>query len=984
MHAHRSIVRSGLVLAFVVAGKVAAQCQVQWQPFVPSGIGNASIYTTTVDDSGSGAPIVYVGGDFQWVGWSVPAGGVAKWDGSQWTALGSGVGGVQYPTVYASALFDDDGPGPDPTSLYVGGNFTTAGGVSANYIARWDGSSWSPVGSGMDSWVRSLVVFDDDGPGPHPPALYAGGFFTNAGGAPASCIAKWDGSSWSPVGGGVIGSQYLAVWTMTLFDDDGAGPDLPALIVGGSFSQAGAVSTNKIARWNGSAWSGFGTGLGNPDVGAVLSLASYDDDGIGPNPPSLCAGGLFNTANGAVAEDIARWNGAAWTSLGTGVNNGVWSMTVFDDDGTGPHAPSLYAGGGFWIAGGTSVQGIAKWDGSSWSPVGGGLGLGIPYALTVVDLDGAGAAPPRLLATGDFSTAGEMAQSTSNRMGLAAWNGDAWGAIGGGSFGGGPYGNNVYAMSVFDEDGPGANPPALFAGGDFVTAAGVTVNGIARWNGWNWTALGSGLGGASGKYAGVLKTLDEDGPGPMQPALYVGGTFDQAGGVNAPNLAKWNGSTWTGFGAGPPGPVYDVTVFDDDGPGPHPPALYVAGRFSVGGGTDGILRWNGSAWVQVGGGVSGGSGNYPPVWALAVFDDDGPGPHLPALYAGGDFRTAGGVSASCIAKWDGAAWSALGSGVDLSQGDPVVATLQVFDEDGAGPELATLFAGGAFTIAGGNLAYTCARWDGSSWIPADNHVVIPHTFSVLDYDGAGPGLPILFAGGEPSPGVGYWYGSTWSTLAGGVGLPADPDTVVWKVAVFDEDDAGPLPPTLFVGGNFSLAGGLPSTTLARLSTCSTPITSFCAGDGSVHACPCNNSGATGHGCANSANPAGSILSASGDTGVTGDSVALTASGETGNVTSVFLQGSTSLAPVLYGDGLRCIGGTLKRLYFKTASAGVVRAPLGGDVRITTRSAALGDPILPGYVRYYQVYYRDSNPTFCPTPLGSTFNISNGLVIVWGP
>jgi hypothetical protein len=155
-----------LVLALLAAmlastGSATAQCTVQWEPFVPSGIGNATIETLTVDTSGTGSPIVYVGGNFATVGAGVPASCVAKWDGQQWTALGGEIGGVQYPTVYASALFDDDGAGPHPPALFVGGNFTTAGGVPANYIAKWDGSSWSPLGSGMDSWVRSMAVFDD-------------------------------------------------------------------------------------------------------------------------------------------------------------------------------------------------------------------------------------------------------------------------------------------------------------------------------------------------------------------------------------------------------------------------------------------------------------------------------------------------------------------------------------------------------------------------------------------------------------------------------------------------------------------------------------------------------------------------------------------------------------------------------------------------------------------------------------------------------
>ena len=78
-------------------------------------------------------------------------------------------------------------------NLYAGGFFTTAGGVSANYIAKWDGSSWSALGSGIDNLVLALAV---DGAG----NLYAGGSFTTAGGVIANNIAKWDGSGWSALG----------------------------------------------------------------------------------------------------------------------------------------------------------------------------------------------------------------------------------------------------------------------------------------------------------------------------------------------------------------------------------------------------------------------------------------------------------------------------------------------------------------------------------------------------------------------------------------------------------------------------------------------------------------------------------------------------------------------------------------------------------------------------------------------------------------
>ena len=95
-------------------------------------------------DDGVGALAVsgsdlYAGGSFTTAG-GVVANGIAKWNGGGWSALGSGMGGV-YPYVWALAVSGSD--------LYVGGIFTTAGGIAANRIAKWDGSSWSALGSGM-------------------------------------------------------------------------------------------------------------------------------------------------------------------------------------------------------------------------------------------------------------------------------------------------------------------------------------------------------------------------------------------------------------------------------------------------------------------------------------------------------------------------------------------------------------------------------------------------------------------------------------------------------------------------------------------------------------------------------------------------------------------------------------------------------------------------------------------------------------------
>ena len=98
---------------------------------------------------------------------------------------------------------------------------------------------------------------------------------------------------------------------------------------------------------------------------------------------------------------------------------------------------------------------------------------------------------------------------------------------------------------------------------------------------------------------------------------------------------------------------------------------------------------------------------------------------------------------------------------------------------------------------------------------------------------------------------------------------------------------------------------------------------------------------------------------------------------------MLLQGSASLANgTAYGDGLMCVGGTVKRLYSRRAVEGVFVAPAGGDPSVTARSASLGDPITPGATRFYQVYQRDSDAGFCPSPAGNAFNVSSGYRITW--
>jgi hypothetical protein len=166
-----------------------------------------------------------------------------------------------------------------------------------------------------------------------------------------------------------------------------------------------------------------------------------------------------------------------------------------------------------------------------------------------------------------------------------------------------------------------------------------------------------------------------------------------------------------------------------------------------------------------------------------------------------------------------------------------------------------------------------------------------------------------------------------------------------------------------------------SVNFANWRGCAGPGLPFCFGTG---ACPCSNAGASGSGCRNSIGQSARLVA----TGTSNpDTILFTAIGELPTALTIFLQGTTIQSATVFGDGLRCIGGNLKRLYVKDASAGTATAPGPGDPSVTVRSTALGDPIA-GVPRYYMTYYRDPSPTFCPNPPGNTFNASNGVMIVW--
>ncbi|MGC3956910.1 MAG: hypothetical protein QM813_02755 [Verrucomicrobiota bacterium] len=501
---------------------------------------------------------------------------LARWTGASWEPCGNGVaGGITYILWIGDNYEEYSGSVyalcSTPAGLLVGGDFTQAGNVTATNLARWDGTNWSATGTASSGWVKRIVRDGTNhvilgyysriggiaargaaqlsgnswtalGQGVYPEAssaarigtnLYIGGDFQVASGQSAGFIAQWDGAGFKPLLPGESTAPRGGIRDMAIGSDG-------SLYLAGWFMTAGTAIANNIARYDVTNW--FGLGEGFPSGAAPSRLAL-----LGTN--LFAAGGQWETSAGILG--IGRWDGSNWTSVGGGLSQGV-NRPFIQDLAIG--TTNLFVVGTFDQAGGLPATNFAGWDGSQWK--------GYDYSSS--------AFVAAVTTRDEHPSVCEISGITDSTIQVREWDGFEWTTIGTPPIAmGSAYvhkmlwaGTNLFVAGKFvitngftatnlvrwdGQTWSGMNSPLgnrhttildmAWNGTNLFVCGGAEIEGLpalAKWNGTDWSTLGSGLGAALGDrpWGGALAARGRD--------LYIGGEFTTAGGKPADNLALWH------------------------------------------------------------------------------------------------------------------------------------------------------------------------------------------------------------------------------------------------------------------------------------------------------------------------------------------------------------------------------------------------------------------------------------------------------------
>jgi len=646
--------------------------------------------------------------------------------------------------------------------IVVGGSFRQIGGVAASNIARWDGARWHPLNQGVDGSVTSLAVYQG--------ALYVGGRIYRAGGQPVYNLAKWNGQ-WSSVlnspypfyccsetnalsvfRGELIASGYaytpvgygfgLAAWNGSTWrwlttPIEGRVLSMQAvgdsLYVGGQFSQAGGVRAASVALWNGSAWSPVGNvGTADPYAySAIACLAYYHG--------RLYAAGAFDSIGGQHIEGIAAWDGSTWSSLADHEIYGASAMAVCND--------TLNI---------STFEGIERWDGSTWSSLPAFNG----YARQLLPDDRS------LIALGGGART-QNQNGTPRGLGIVRWDGTSWRDYetwnahmrGLGSFGGGP--GLIRALAPFQDDLIAAGSLTYFGTG---TGWG-SATPVMRWDGSSWAPMPF----TSGEVTSLAERSD---------TLYAAGVFYTGGTLSSSAAARWTGNQWTSMDTLG---INGVQLLSYSGR-----LVLATARYWFLDRASGVYEWSGSSWVPLG---------------LVSAQDQGivsMVEHKGELIVAGQFTSIGGIPAQGVAAWNGQSWRPLSFGFANFTAPPIT---------GLASYNGRLFASGSFSDSPYGNRSPLVEWNGTAWIPVmgvggdGRHVNIVGGRLLLSGD------MVLHSTREQLNAL-LWDGRTWRSLGSGTnGAP-------YASAEYRG--------SLYVGGSFSRAGGKSAFGIARWNGLTSP------------------------------------------------------------------------------------------------------------------------------------------------------------------
>ena len=638
--------------------------------------------------------------------------------------------GLPVPDGFVSALL------PMNPLLIVGGSFGQIGDLEAPGLATWDGTGWSTLGDfpghsvldlapypgGLLALTSTPVVWRWDGSqwsalppfptDPDAPAYYSIAMAVEdqqvavsvwtwtQGLGYRSRVFLWDGSNWTPLGGYFNDGVLALAW----YHGEPC--------AGGSFASLDGAALPIIARWDGITWRSVAAGLPRASYDRVSTLAVFGDE--------LVAAGWFHDELNLEAEPrfFARWNGTRWASLGTGAPAypNLHRLRVVGSE--------LYALGQFQ---GDHPYGIARWDGATWhngedqlrwmafdlAPYRGEM-----YVGGLLSSDGLEAAPALSRQRGGRWESPLM--PADGMQGLMGWDG-----------------TGVRVLEPTDQ--------GIIAGGrlDFAGAPGgwVSCAGTGLWDGRRWSAFGD-------RYWDEIELSDLTA---YQGGLYAAGYFQR--GSEYGSVARFVGGRWVLMS--PMGqPFMNATCLAS-----ALGNLFLGGGISVGE-TGGIARWDGTAWHDMGGGIT--SGNY-----LSIMTE-----HGGELIVGGEFVAMGGVSCRNVAAWNPrTGWHPLGDGLD----GPVSGLIT---KDGI-----------LYASALGCVSQGVARWKNGRWEKLDS----PSTVWAL---GRFQGRLVASSDGFPGQIAYLDDAGAWRPMGSGLnGLALS----------FVERDS-----SLFVGGYFSRSGDRPA------------------------------------------------------------------------------------------------------------------------------------------------------------------------------